>query len=233
MCTLMLAYRLIQGAALLAATNRDEQLDRPASGPHTWPAGDGGAIFAPRDDLAGGSWIGLNEAGLFVAITNRFQAKLDPSRQSRGALVIGALEHATAQDAAAWVLRCGPLAHNPFHLVMIDALSAHLVWHDEQALHHQILEPGLHIITERSFSHHTNHRAQTLREQADALLQRDALTLNAMYTLLQAHHGRGLDDPLVKLPAVRYGTRSTTLVRLGDDPDDRSFDHLDHVATVA
>lgn len=39
---------------LVIAANRDERLDRPASGPTRWA---GEKFFAPRDEQAGGTWL--------------------------------------------------------------------------------------------------------------------------------------------------------------------------------
>lgn len=47
--------------------------------------------MAPRDDVAGGTWLGVNAAGVFVGITNRYLGPKDDARVSRGALVTRAL----------------------------------------------------------------------------------------------------------------------------------------------
>ncbi len=70
MCTLIVLHRCIEATALVVAANRDEFFERPAEGPalrHTAH----GKVLAPRDAQAGGTWLGLNEHGLFAAITNR------------------------------------------------------------------------------------------------------------------------------------------------------------------
>ena len=50
MCTLLLAVDVWDGARLVVAANRDEVLDRPASGPQLWERG-GRRFFAPRDEV--------------------------------------------------------------------------------------------------------------------------------------------------------------------------------------
>src|SRR5712692_8012823 len=69
-CTLICAFRVFPRWPLIVAANRDEHLNRPASPPRLWP-GDL-SFVAPRDEAAGGTWLGLNSAGLFVGVTNRF-----------------------------------------------------------------------------------------------------------------------------------------------------------------
>lgn len=81
MCTLALAFQKHSGVPLVVAANRDEALDRPAVGPFIWEQG----FLAPRDERAGGTWLGLTRSGLFVGVTNRFPTLRDAARASRGA----------------------------------------------------------------------------------------------------------------------------------------------------
>ena len=102
MCTLVLVVPS-PGGVLQVAANRDEFLARPATPPA--PSADG-RWLAPRDLQAGGSWLGVNAAGLFVGVTNRSAGPRDGARRSRGLLVLEALESA---DAAALHRRLGGL----------------------------------------------------------------------------------------------------------------------------
>src|SRR5580700_6303093 len=96
MCTLVVAVGQFPGFPLVVAANRDERLDRLATPPRLWP----GAMpfVAPRDEVAHGTWLGINAAGLFVGITNRFGVPADPTKASRGGIVLDAL---SAPDARA------------------------------------------------------------------------------------------------------------------------------------
>ena len=92
MCTVIVAVEPTPGLALVLAANRDERLDRAASGPAVRLMGDtraGGALLCPRDEVAGGTWWALAPSGLFVALTNR-AGPSDPTRVSRGRLVVEA-----------------------------------------------------------------------------------------------------------------------------------------------
>jgi uncharacterized protein with NRDE domain len=81
MCTLVAFVDSWSGAPLVVAANRDERLERPATGPQRWRDED---FVAPRDELAGGTWLGLHRAGLFVGVTNRAGTVRDPKLSSRG-----------------------------------------------------------------------------------------------------------------------------------------------------
>ena len=63
-------------------------LDRASSPPRVWAADSadaGGPFIAPRDDVAGGTWLGVNRAGVFVGITNRYLGPQGSGRASRAA----------------------------------------------------------------------------------------------------------------------------------------------------
>src|SRR5690606_21696022 len=119
MCTLVLDLEPTRERPLVIGANRDEQLTRPSAPPTVWR--DGPLPFlAPRDLLANGTWLGLNARGLFVGITNRAGAPPDPSRDSRGALVVEALGHPDAATAHAALASLAPDRFNPFHLLCAD-----------------------------------------------------------------------------------------------------------------
>src|SRR5690349_17229607 len=114
MCTLILAHRYFQGAPLVLAANRDEFLARRASGPGVV---DGSPkILMPRDEVAGGTWLGLNAGGLFVGVTNRAGSSVDRARRSRGLLVADALRAGSAAELHRELARLDPSIHNAFHL---------------------------------------------------------------------------------------------------------------------
>src|SRR5207245_2738869 len=107
MCTLVFAVRPSPDVLLAVTGNRNEFLARPASPPRVWPELPG--VLMPRDEMAGGTWLGLTARGLFVCVTNRRGAAPDPARRSRGLLVLEALR---GPDAAA-VLRPPMQRHGP------------------------------------------------------------------------------------------------------------------------
>ena len=80
MCTLIVDFQQHPDAPVVVAANRDEALDRPATGLRHWP---GEPFLAPRDERAGGTWLGLTRSGMFVGVTNRFPSEKHPERTSR------------------------------------------------------------------------------------------------------------------------------------------------------
>src|SRR5262249_40925103 len=145
--TLVAAFRHFRGFPLVIAANRDEQYDRPASPIQLWSAR---RLLAPRDDVAGGTWLGLNASGLFVGVTNRFGVPRDVSRASRGMLVLEALSASTARDLHAELATLAVSRFNAYHLFYADARDAFVTWSDANSLQQATLGPGVHVITERS-----------------------------------------------------------------------------------
>jgi hypothetical protein len=220
MCTLVAAVRAHPTLPLVIAANRDEAMARPATPPFLWPGPP--RLLSPRDELAGGSWLGLNAAGLFVGITNRHGSPPDPTRRSRGALVIDALGAPSATALHARLASVDPAAYNPFHLLYADRRSAHLTWSDGRDLHRADLAPGLHVVTERSFGATPDARAALVRrrwpEFAGELGAPGGLL--RLGPLLAEHAEDPFSATCVHADVFGYGTRSSMLLSLGEAPGD-------------
>lgn len=223
MCTLILAHRIIDDAPILFGANRDEQLGRPAEGPRL-REGDGLRVLAPRDLKAGGTWLGLNEKGVLAAITNRFGGPADESRRSRGELVDRALQAASASLAADAIAALSPGDYNGFHLLCADREEAYLVWSDGEAMSRSKLGPGLLVLTERSLGAGANARKERVLAECRELLASGALDQAAVQAILSRRDDGSIDATCVSLPSMDYGTRSSTLIRLGKS---KSYLHAD------
>jgi hypothetical protein len=135
---------------LLLAANRDEVATRSSTPPgRHWP--DRPDVVAGRDDEAGGSWLGLNDFGVVAAILNR-QGTLgaEAGKRSRGELVLEALDHADADEAATALAHLDPEAYRPFNLLVADAADAFWIRHaGDGMVRSQALGPGLAMLTSR------------------------------------------------------------------------------------
>lgn len=133
MCTLVILCRPGHDWPVLVAANRDEMLDRNWSAPaRHWP--DRPDVVAGRDELAGGSWLGVNDHGVLAGILNR-KGSLGPSdgKRSRGELVLEALDHSDASAAAEALMALDSDAYRPFNLVLADNSGAFWLRHDDTA----------------------------------------------------------------------------------------------------
>lgn len=118
MCTLSVLPR--PGGYRLAM-NRDEAWTRPRATELFASAGPGLARAYPVDALAGGTWIGMNQAGLCLALLNQYPAVPDaPHARSRGLLIPSLLDAASAEQAAGALAELDLEAHRPFLMLAVD-----------------------------------------------------------------------------------------------------------------
>jgi uncharacterized protein with NRDE domain len=120
MCTVVVLVRPGHAYPLMLAANRDEHMKRPWDPPAAyWP--DQPDVVAGRDRTGGGTWMGVNRAGVVAAILNR-AGTLGPilGKRSRGELPLRALRHKTAQTAAAAITRIDGGEWRDFNMVVAD-----------------------------------------------------------------------------------------------------------------
>ena len=124
MCTVVILRRPRHKWPFIMGANRDEMADRAWRPPaRHWP--DREEVVAGLDLLAGGSWLGVNDAGVVAGVLNR-EGSLGPEtgRRSRGELVLEALDHADAADAAKALSDLDPRSYRSFNMVVADNRDA-------------------------------------------------------------------------------------------------------------
>lgn len=152
MCTLVILRRPRHPWPIIIGANRDEMMARPwrAPGRH-WS--DRPEVLGGLDELGGGTWLGINDHGVVAGILNR-TGTLGPlaGRRSRGELVLEALDHADADQAAAALKRIEPASYRPFGLVIADNRDVFWLRHTDPAGHTPVtvqpLPPGLHMVAD-------------------------------------------------------------------------------------
>ncbi len=145
MCLIVFAWKLIPGAPLIAAANRDEFYDRPAAPASWWD--DHPQVYAGRDLRGGGTWLGVSRAGRFAALTNiRAPSERRDGAPSRGALVA---DYLTGEDSPSeYVARIKARTDdfNGFNLLIGDDHT--MIWYSNRdhgdARNGEPLEPGIY-----------------------------------------------------------------------------------------
>ena len=124
MCTIVILRRPGHDWPLILAANRDEMADRSWQPPgRHWP--DRVEVTAGLDELAGGTWLGLNDWGVIAGILNRpGSLGPDPVLRSRGELPLEAMDHAEAAVAADALAAIDPASYRSFNMVIADATQA-------------------------------------------------------------------------------------------------------------
>ena len=150
MCTFALYFQTFGHYPLVVAANRDEHFDRPSSAPALL---DGHPkILAGLDLRAGGTWLGVNEFGLFAGVLNRHgngsndTALPASAARSRGLLCMELLR-AQSVPRALNIIKHDDARYNPFTLVFGDQDAAYAAYNDTANIIVQPLKPGLHVFS--------------------------------------------------------------------------------------
>ncbi len=110
----------VPGLPLLVAANRDELYQRPAD-PVTVLRAAQPRILGGRDEVAGGTWLAVNEHGVVAGLTNQPTTPRDPARRSRGELPLAFTAYPDAKTAVTEVCaRLDPAAFNPCWMLVGD-----------------------------------------------------------------------------------------------------------------
>lgn len=220
MCTLVILRRPHAEWPVLVGANRDEMAGRPWKAPaRHWP--DRPEVVAGLDELAGGSWLGLNDAGVTAAILNRI-GTLGPQagKRSRGELVLEALDHADAVEAARALADLDGRAYRPFNMMVADNRDAFWVRADGDArIQVHPIPDGLHMLTAQELDDPSSPRinAYLPRFRAAAVPTPEQGDWRA-WTQLLADGGHGPDgEEAAAMCFARdsgFGTVSSSLIAL-------------------
>lgn len=85
MCVIFFAYKVHPEYPLILLANRDEFYERPTAKARFWQ--DFPYIFAGRDLVHDGTWLGITKSGRLAAVTNYRDPDAPPGKLSRGDLV--------------------------------------------------------------------------------------------------------------------------------------------------
>jgi uncharacterized protein with NRDE domain len=121
MCLLIALFGVTDGAPLIVAANRDERYARPAVS-MTVLRESGPRILGGRDELAGGTWLAVNEHGVVAGLTNQpSPAGRDLSKRSRGELPLAfAACRTAAEGVEAAAAAIDPSVYNPCWMLVGD-----------------------------------------------------------------------------------------------------------------
>ncbi len=224
MCTIVLLRRPGHAWPLVLAANRDEMGDRPWLPPgRHWP--DRAGVVAGRDQRAGGTWLGVNDAGVVAAVANR-RGTLGPApdKLSRGGLPLMALSHDAARAAAGAVAALDGVAYRPFNLVVADRTAAFWLRNLGRggAIERFEVPDGVAMVTAGDLDDPTSPRTVAYLERFRAAPPPDPERdeWGAWETLMASRYTGAQADPYVAMTVVTYngfGNVSSSLIALAAD----------------
>ncbi len=220
MCTIVVLFRPGHDWPLILGANRDERIDRPWRPPaRHWPARPD--LVAGLDETAGGTWLGLNDAGVVATVANR-RGTLGPApgKRSRGALPLAALDHGAARRAARAVAALDGGLWRPFNLVIADARDAFWLRRDAASpkIESRPLAPGVSMLTAGELNDPESPRVRIHldRFRAAPPPDPDGGDWRAWETLLASREGAGM-AAMTLAPDGGFGTVSSALLALAAD----------------
>src|SRR5215208_1994190 len=156
MCTIVALLGVHPRFPVVIAANRDERYARPSSGPAREERA--GAVVAGLDGEHGGTWFGINAAGVAVAIADQGVAPDDTPKRSRGLLVVDALTLESVPRIEGWLATLDHTRYDPCTLLYASDGEACLSRAGVGGGSSRRLEPGLHVMVSGIGADHARAR---------------------------------------------------------------------------
>lgn len=217
MCLLGILYHSLPDTSALVFANREEDYARPTAPPQIHPPqGDAAAWMGGTDLLAGGTWLGVNELGLLVAVTNLPKQNVPPVPRSRGLLcreLLGLRDPELAEQEALRQLRelpfagCNIVIINPQRGIVIEA---------GDLLRVHTLGPGLHLLANGDLDDPADRRLQRVRAEWGRVPPRNLDESIAVAMRICGERAMG-DQPAICLEGTTRGTVSSTIIVLAQN----------------
>lgn len=228
MCILFFAIESHPHYPLIICANRDEFHHRPTQPAQFWPPDQN--ILAGKDLQAGGTWLGVNQAGQFAGITNLRTQNLQDGVRSRGELVVNALAphnstlaFNTSVITPQW-LQEHSLNYNPFNLIFEYQHTLHCF--NSRTAATTKLTQGFHAVCNGDMDDVWPKMALGQQALQSYIAQTDNISINELLRFMQdttqpadnllpntgldLEWERRLSSIFIQHP--QYGTRSTTII---------------------
>jgi uncharacterized protein with NRDE domain len=212
MCTMAIYYRAVRGTPILVAANREERFDRPTQYPKIQPGTP--RVVCGIDRKANGTWLGVNQHGLFCAVLNRPKKRPPMEPRSRGLLCRELLDLRNAREAseyAAEELATG--MYDGANYVCADAKFAAVVYGGNKIEVMEII-PGLHVITNGDMDDIRDERHELVRRMLTLHTLDSAVTFLAVASRTFSRKPDSYGRRGVVMLGKEFGTVSSTLLAL-------------------
>lgn len=227
MCVIYFSFGQRVDYPLVLLANRDEFYDRPTAPAERWD--DAPQIFAGRDLVAGGTWLGVTDSGRFAAVTNYRNPDAAKGSRSRGSLVADFLRSSEPAEPYLTTVQQEVADYSGFNLLVgeVTAGTKEILYYSNRGSAIRRLGPGIYGLS--------NHLLDTdwpkLRrgkERFRELLQTNELPKREFFALL-ADDALADDNELpetgigyerekllsaIFIKSPIYGTRSSTILTI-------------------
>lgn len=227
LCFFAAVFRRIPECPLLILANREESRTRASEPPKLHTDGTQTAWLGGRDLQAGGTWLGVNRFGLVAAITNRRKRDsngvgrpvLNREARSRGLLCRDCLQCRTLDDAVQAAQRqLQQFSYEGFNLLLLTREQV-VFMEGGNELCTTTLRPGIHVITNGRVNDPADERIVRALHEFETL-DPQAHRIERWFSELMrvASLPAGEEAPAICLTGPQWGTVSSTVIALTDDP---------------
>ncbi len=240
MCVIFFAYKKHPEYPLILLANRDEFYERPTAKAEFWE--DAPQIFAGRDLVHGGTWLGITRSGRFAAVTNYRDPSAARGKFSRGDLVGDFLKNDEPVEDYLQKIQNRAADFSGFNLLVgeINAGFQTLGYYSNREDKIKILAPGIYGLSNHLLDSPWR-KVEKGKAELSEILKKGEVRTNKFFELLKdrtladdadrPETGIGyereklLSAIFIETPV--YGTRSSSVVLIGKDYgislDERSF----------
>ncbi len=225
MCLLAIQYRLVPEAPILVAANREEFFDRASLSPSIQSGKP--RVLCGIDQQFGGTWLGVNQHGMFVGACNRPKQNTPMAPRSRGLLCRDLLRAGSARKAVDTALdELASGNYDGVNFVVADSESGWVI-HGGDDYEVVPLEEGLNIISNGDVNDPRDERVKLAHRLLTLQTLDSPVKFLAVASKVFARPAAGPMRPGMVVRDRRRGTVSSTLIALGPKPRDAIFQYAD------
>ncbi len=221
MCLLAIQYQLVPESPILVAANRDEFYDR-VSQPPSIQSGKP-RILCALDKQAGGTWLGVNQHGMFVGAANRSKMFPPVAPRSRGVLCRELLRCGSARQAVDLALEeLHAAKYDGVNFVIADSESGWVVHGGDDIEVVELIE-GLTILGNQDANDPRDERVTMCRRLLTLQTLDSPVKFLAVASKVFARAPSPPGRPSMVIRGKERGTVSSTLISLGMKPRDAIY----------
>jgi len=223
MSLIAVQYQLVPEAPVLVAANRDEKYDRGTAAPSIQSGKP--RVLCGTDEDAGGTWLGVNQNGLFVGVCVR--PKMMPTfiSRSRGLLCKDMLRTWSSQEAVDLCLEeVSSGKYNGANFIVADSEGGWAI-HAGDDSNAVPLEEGLNLIADHDLNDPRDARVQLAKRHLTLQTLDSPVKFLAIASKVFARAPAPEGRPSIVIREQERGTVSSTLISLGKKPRDAIFQY--------
>ncbi len=223
MALIAIQYKLVPESPILVAANREERYNRLSNVPMIQSGKP--RVLCGIDREANGTWLGVNQNGLFVAVGNRKKEMPVFISRSRGLLCLDMLRTETATEARDLCME--EIATGKYHGANFICADSQTGWaiHAGDDLNTVQLRDGLNIIADRDLNDPHDARVELAQRLFTLQTLDSPVKFLAIASKVFARAPAEPERPNCVTRGSERGTVSSTLISLGDKPRDAIYQY--------